>query len=196
MYDLISWAQEQERQGQSMGATSPSPRGGRPSCLRPGQSPGVLRDTSAPPTRGREGNEGLMGYGIVGSRYVRQYRLKDGTSHWSLWEYKAEGEPDTVSSSGRRVRVGTAHTEAEVAQFLGMVDKEIGGGKGRLGSPREGVVREDGDPPRPGDPAKRLAPGHRGSALNKIRIESTESANARSPLPTGGGLFRVTPSPS
>lgn len=66
-----------------------------------------------------------MAYGIIGHRHVKQYRLKDDTAHWSLWEYQADGEHDTMSSTGRTVRVGTAHTEAEVAQFLGNVDQEI-----------------------------------------------------------------------
>lgn len=66
-----------------------------------------------------------MGYGIVGSRSVKQYRLKDDTIHWSLWEQKGTGEQDAMASDCRRVRVGTAHTEAEVSQFLGMVDKDI-----------------------------------------------------------------------
>lgn len=66
-----------------------------------------------------------MAYGIIGSRSVKQYRLKDDTIHWSLWEQQGPGEPDTMSANCRRVRVGTAHTEAEVSQFLGMVDQDI-----------------------------------------------------------------------
>lgn len=66
-----------------------------------------------------------MNYGIEGHRYVRQYRLKDGTSRWSLWEFQGNGEKGGVATEGRRKRVGTAHTEAEVAQFLGTIDLDI-----------------------------------------------------------------------
>ncbi len=66
-----------------------------------------------------------MAYGIVGSRSVKRYTLKDGTFHWSLWEQKGNGERGEMASDCRRVRVGTAHTEAEVSQFLGCVDQDI-----------------------------------------------------------------------
>lgn len=43
-----------------------------------------------------------------GYRYIREYRTKDGSRRWALWQ--------TVN--GKRTRVGTAKTEEERTRFL------------------------------------------------------------------------------
>ena len=45
-----------------------------------------------------------------GYRYIRQYRRRNGTRPWALWEVQ----------NGRARRVGTAETNDEKRAFLGL----------------------------------------------------------------------------